>query len=190
MQAYWAYSPSYPVICVSGMFIIVFASLMTATNFIVLVLPIFIVWKLQLPTRQRLIVTVLLSLSLFACIAGLIRDILIVHALRSYDASWSAWAFDFAGVIEVDLGVVSFLADRFFLVSSPWDMADTSAFYSRSAPPLLRSGPLSHITSPACALRLQRSNLSRILILPCFRSNQRTASWLFWSIIAGRLCRR
>ena len=69
-------------------------------------MPISVIWKLQLPRRQRRTLMLLLSLSLFACIAGVIRNVYLGYSLPSYDLLWTSWQYSIAAIVEVDLGVV------------------------------------------------------------------------------------
>ena len=72
-----------------------------------LVLPFFIVGNLRLPLGQRIGVITVLSLSFFACIAGVLRSILTAEWPHTYDEPRVSWKFGFAAVVEVNLGMVS-----------------------------------------------------------------------------------
>ena len=103
----WTLFPTYPYTCRSQRLDLAFASWLTVNDFMVLALPIFVVWRLQLPQRQRRTIIALLSLSLFACIAGVFRNVYIGYSVPTYDLLWTLWEAGVASVIEVNLGVVS-----------------------------------------------------------------------------------
>lgn len=80
-------------------------------DFILLLLPVPIVWALQLPVKQRLAVCGLFFLGFIVCIAGIIQAYYVDYALvSSYDETWDGWPLWVASAIEVDVGIVSVLA--------------------------------------------------------------------------------
>lgn len=77
-------------------------------DFILLLLPVPIVWALQLPVKQRLAVCGLFFLGFIVCIAGIIQAYYVDYALvSSYDETWDGWPLWVASAIEVDVGIVS-----------------------------------------------------------------------------------
>lgn len=95
----------------------VFGILATITDFMVLVVPIPIVWQLQLPIKQRVAVISIFSVSFFACISGIIRAVYMAVYARSHDQLWDSYAMGLTAGLELNLGIVCpFL---FFLEISP-----------------------------------------------------------------------
>lgn len=77
-------------------------------DFALLLLPLPIVWKLQLSLKQRIAVCGLFFLGFIVCIAGIIQAYYVNKALvHSYDETWTGWPLWIASAIEVDLGIVS-----------------------------------------------------------------------------------
>lgn len=93
---------------------LVFGIFNTINDFMVLALPIPIVWKLQLPIKQRIAVISIFSISFFACIAGIIRVAYSKVYVQSYDQSWDSYGMGLAAGIELNLGVVRFFLCSFF----------------------------------------------------------------------------
>lgn len=72
------------------------------------VLPIPIIMRLQMPLRQRIGVSILLSLGFVATIAGSIRTYYTWKSLiESWDETWNAYPLWIAAAVELDLGLVS-----------------------------------------------------------------------------------
>lgn len=78
----------------------------TMNDFMLLALPMPMVWKLQLPIKQRIAVISILSISFLACIAGIIRVAYSNSYVRSYDQPWDAYNMGLAAGVELNLGVV------------------------------------------------------------------------------------
>ena len=73
---------------------------------LLLILPIPIVWQLQMPKSQRLMVIGIFSLSVFACIAGLVRVYYTARVARSYDVGWEGYGEGMASILELNLGII------------------------------------------------------------------------------------
>ena len=57
-----------------------------------IILPIPIVWKLELPLRQRIAVISIFFLGLIVCAAGIMKLLFIIQAMiLSYDSTWVGW---------------------------------------------------------------------------------------------------
>lgn len=94
-----------------------FAIITVLLDFILLFLPMPIVWTMQLPLKQRLAVCGLFFLGFIVCIAGIVQVYYIDVALvSSFDETWDGWPLWVASAIEVDIGVVS---DPFLLQELP-----------------------------------------------------------------------
>jgi hypothetical protein len=79
----------------------------TITDFCVVVLPIPVVLKLQLPRRQQIILVGLFGAGFVTVVAGIFR-IYYTHRLNiSYDKTWFASPLWISGTIELYLGIVS-----------------------------------------------------------------------------------
>ena len=67
-----------------------FSILTIFLDFIILLLPIPIVWKLQLPLKQRLAVMSLFGAGIIVCVAGIVHAYFVDLALvKSYDETWT-----------------------------------------------------------------------------------------------------
>lgn len=97
----------------------VFGTFNTIIDFILLALPIPMVWKLQLPIERRIAVVSVLSISFLACIAGIIRTIYSNSYVRSYDQPWDAYGMGLAAGVELNLGVVRPFSCFFFFQIRP-----------------------------------------------------------------------
>ncbi|PTU22020.1 hypothetical protein P175DRAFT_0508898 [Aspergillus ochraceoroseus IBT 24754] len=77
------------------------------TDILIVLIPIRTFWMLKLPTREKLLLTGLMSLGLLACIASAIR---IYYAYRmfygSYDVSWEVYQVWFWILVEINLAVI------------------------------------------------------------------------------------
>ena len=60
-------------------------------DFVMIILPIPIVWKLKLPVRQRMIVILLFCLGIIVVIAGGLKLLFLVSMNRSIDKTWGGW---------------------------------------------------------------------------------------------------
>lgn len=59
-------------------------------DFVILLLPVPIVWGLQLPKKQRLAVVALFGAGIIVCIAGIVHAYFVNVALvQSYDETWT-----------------------------------------------------------------------------------------------------
>ena len=106
IRASWDIFPDYAYFCISDSSIIVFGILNAVTDFVVLGLPIPIVWSLQLPVETRAAVIALFSLSALACAAGILRTVYSAYWADSYDLSWNTWALGVAAMVELNLGII------------------------------------------------------------------------------------
>lgn len=98
--------PAYDYHCVLPESILVFSTIYMVQDFLVLAIPIPIVWQLQLPKKQRVATIILFSLSFFVCIAAVFRTFYSTGWAVSYDESWVTWELGIATVVELNLAVV------------------------------------------------------------------------------------
>ncbi|KAI1494814.1 hypothetical protein F5X96DRAFT_466158 [Biscogniauxia mediterranea] len=80
----------------------------TITDFVVVLLPIRTIIGLELPAKQRIIVTGLFGVGLFASAAGIARTYFtwILTTSTDRDTTWNAWAVWLASTIELNLGII------------------------------------------------------------------------------------
>ena len=103
-----------------------FSVLTIFLDFIILFLPVPIVWSLQLPKKQRIAVLGIFGAGIVVCVAGVVHAYFVDQALvKSYDETWtgygdilsfmpcsalipcSRWPLWICSAVEVDLGIVS-----------------------------------------------------------------------------------
>ena len=114
LKAYWdfvppTWHPHYPYKCRNiGNFFFISSIVNTVQDFVMIILPIPIVWKLELPLRQRIAVISVFFLGLIVCAAGIMKLLFIIQAMiLSYDSTWVGWVRR-AG--PVDFQSLTFLA--------------------------------------------------------------------------------
>lgn len=77
------------------------------SDFLLLLMPIPIVWTLQLSLKQRIAVLTLFAIGFIVCIAGIVQAVYVNEALvKSYDETWVGWPLWITSAIEVDLGIL------------------------------------------------------------------------------------
>lgn len=78
----------------------------TVSNFVVVFMPIPIIWNTQMPVGRRMKVTALLTLGLLACSAGIVRTIYTARYTASRDKTWDIIPVLIASTVELNLGIV------------------------------------------------------------------------------------
>ncbi|EGD88723.1 hypothetical protein H112_03641 [Trichophyton rubrum D6] len=78
----------------------------TATDIIVIVLPIPSVMSLSLPTRQRIILILLFGAGFGVCIAGGVRAYYTYRLNIAHDKTWEAYYLWISGTVELYVGVI------------------------------------------------------------------------------------
>jgi hypothetical protein len=125
----------------------------TFTDFLVVILPIPLVWGLRLPRRQQIILVLLFGAGFMVTIAGCVRTVHTYRVSISYDQTWMAFPVWISSSVELYVGVVSYL-------NSCNDFSDsrkqigasvppTRKFFSRYIPKLLGSSILSQSRTAA-----------------------------------------
>jgi hypothetical protein len=91
LSAFWEPLATYPYTCIDeGKLMLSFSIITIFLDFILLFLPIPLVWGLQLPKKQRLAVLALFSAGIIVCIAGVVHAYYVDQALvKSYDETWT-----------------------------------------------------------------------------------------------------
>lgn len=79
------------------------------SDFFVVLIPIPVVAKLQLRTKQRIIVISLFATGFAVCIVGIVRAALAVIAVQpdKWDILWDEYSAFMAGAVELYVGLVS-----------------------------------------------------------------------------------
>ena len=96
-----------------------FGIITVALDFILLLLPLPIVWRLDLAFKQRIAVSGLFCLGFIVCIAGIVQVCYVDIALiKSYDETWDGWPLWVASAIEVDCGIVSQISSNLWFCLS------------------------------------------------------------------------
>lgn len=81
------------------------------TDFLATVLPMPLIWNLKLPARQRIAVISIFGLGIVVNVAGSIRTVYVWKSMvASYDTTWVGWPVLLAAAVEINLGLVCFLA--------------------------------------------------------------------------------
>lgn len=110
MEGYWNILLAYTgkAKCMDeGLVTLVAGVINCVSDLMVTVLPIPIIMRLNMPMKQRIGVTVLLSVGVIVTIAGIIRTYYIWKALvDTYDETWYSYPLWICAAIEIDLAVV------------------------------------------------------------------------------------
>ncbi|KAK8855978.1 integral membrane protein [Apiospora arundinis] len=78
----------------------------TFTDFVVVLLPIITVMKLQLTSRHRLVVIGLFSLGFLACGVGVFRTYITYHMTVDYDLTYHAGSVFWSSAVELNTGII------------------------------------------------------------------------------------
>ena len=113
LKAFWTPLATFKYTCIDeGNYMLSFSIITIFLDFILLLLPVPIVWTLQLSRKQRVAVCGLFFMGFIVCIAGIIQAYYVNKALiHSYDETWEGWPLWVASAVEVDLGIVSIPSD-------------------------------------------------------------------------------
>jgi hypothetical protein len=113
LSAQWTVSFE-PQKCVNmEVFLLVAGILNTLSDFLVVLLPIPVVLKLQLPRRQLIVVTMLFGAGFLVCAAGGARTWFTYMLTSSFDATWYGYRASLSSSVELYIGIVSL----FYLIS-------------------------------------------------------------------------
>lgn len=120
LKALFDLEPTYPYACNINSHLLSFAASVanTITDFFTTLIPITIVAKLHLPTRQRIAIMTIFALGATVNIAGALRTYYDHQSMivTNLDRSWVGWPTCVCGVVEIGLGVVRYFP--FFLFMS------------------------------------------------------------------------
>lgn len=108
VHAYWDLEPQYPHTCLNKGAIVFSASTINIfTDVLTTLLPMPLIWKLQMPARQRLAVMAIFGLGIIVDVAGAIRTYYVWESMiASYDETWKGWPVLLAATVEINLGLV------------------------------------------------------------------------------------
>lgn len=108
IHAMWTYPPVQGARCIDeGKWTFACGITNTFADLLVVVLPIPIIAKLQLPLRKRIGSIALVSLGFLVCIAGIIRAYFVWLLIHSYDITWNGYGTFVAATVEIHIGLVS-----------------------------------------------------------------------------------
>ncbi|PVH95561.1 hypothetical protein DM02DRAFT_617820 [Periconia macrospinosa] len=90
-----------------GVIIVVIVVISTLQDFVICALPIFLVWNLQIPKRQKTALIALFGMGVITCICGVMRTYYAIYVYYfTYDITWYAYYGWIWTAVEADLGVV------------------------------------------------------------------------------------
>ncbi|EED18206.1 integral membrane protein [Talaromyces stipitatus ATCC 10500] len=100
--------PDYPYHCIDGNAVVIAASVINVcTDFMTTVVPMPLIWKLQLPRRQRLAVIAIFGIGITVTIASSVRTYYAwMNTFGSYDATWYGWATGLSASVEINMGLI------------------------------------------------------------------------------------
>ncbi|KAM5451801.1 hypothetical protein MaudCBS49596_003629 [Microsporum audouinii] len=107
ISAYWTLSTK-PQDCINETAHLLGGGILnTVTDLCVVFLPFPTVMSLRLPTRQRVMLSILFGAGFIVCIAGCFRAYFLHKLNTSYDKTWAGYPLWISGTIEMYLGVIA-----------------------------------------------------------------------------------
>lgn len=142
IKAYWEISPKYPHKCLNDGDIVFAASVINIfTDFLVIALPMPLIWSLKLPARQRLAVISIFGLGIIVNVAGSVRTVYVWKSMVvGYESTWLGWPVLVAAAVEINLGLVR-CKDTDQLLSRLTQRHQSDLFISPSPPSPNRNLP-------------------------------------------------
>lgn len=109
INSYWASDPNHRAGCFEENGPLIISSAINIfTDIWLVVLPIPILWKLHLPSRQRVILIILMSLGILVCVAGIVRIYYLIETLlQTYDVTWEGYTVWLWTSVEIQLGIIT-----------------------------------------------------------------------------------
>ncbi|OJJ02103.1 hypothetical protein ASPVEDRAFT_132551 [Aspergillus versicolor CBS 583.65] len=108
-----------PSKCVNiNIFYLANAALNILTDLLTYTLPIRVIFKLQMPRKQKVALALILSLGLFACVSSIIRITYIPEMLSSSDATWAISGAMYWSAIEINIGILAASIPSFKAIAS------------------------------------------------------------------------
>ncbi|KAF8250936.1 hypothetical protein K440DRAFT_540369 [Wilcoxina mikolae CBS 423.85] len=108
-EAYWGTQSLRPKECMNEtVLLLCFTMTNLITDIWLVVVPVPTLYKLQLPFKQRLILMILMSLGLVACVASLVRGYYLYKTLvTTYDVTWEGYNIWLWTAVEVHLFIIT-----------------------------------------------------------------------------------
>jgi hypothetical protein len=119
------------------------------TDIMVVIVPIYVVWKLQLKRRQKIAVVCLFGLGFCSVAAGIARTYFMYLCTVSWDQIWLSYPVWMMSAIELYVGIVSNPSQHHY----PLTTAQTNQ-PDRSVPAFPQRNPSSPPTCPPCSAPL------------------------------------
>ena len=162
LSAYWDINPQYSYSCVDiGILTLICGILNILTDFVCLFLPLPIIWNIQRPKKQRLLILVMFAVGFLTCMAGIIRTIYADIALRkTYDMTWWLFPLHFTTALEIDIGLVSHPLVCYRNIQNIW----LNTHYSKSVRPSRHSAPYFSIASPMITREIKFQ--TKLIVVP------------------------
>ncbi|KAL2826423.1 hypothetical protein BDW59DRAFT_171819 [Aspergillus cavernicola] len=105
--------------CVNiNVFYLANAALNILTDLLTYTLPIRVIFKLQMPRKQKIALVLILCLGLFACVSSIIRITFIPKMLSSSDATWAISGAMYWSAIEINIGILAASIPSFKAIAS------------------------------------------------------------------------
>ncbi|KAE8358075.1 hypothetical protein BDV27DRAFT_163926 [Aspergillus caelatus] len=109
LKAYWDLNPTYPYTCIDGRAFIFSVSIINiVTDLLCTLIPMTLIWKLQMKTRQKIAVGYLFGLGVLINIAGSLRTYYYCQSIKSPlgDSTWLGFPTFICSSIEIGLGLI------------------------------------------------------------------------------------
>ncbi|KAG2413164.1 hypothetical protein HFD88_002353 [Aspergillus terreus] len=114
-----AWASTKPGKCVNiNIFYLANAALNILTDLMTYTLPLGVIFKLQMPVKQKVALGMILCLGLFACVSSIIRITYIPEMLRSSDATYAISGAMYWSVIEINVGIFASSIPSFKAIAS------------------------------------------------------------------------
>ncbi|KAL4789236.1 hypothetical protein BDV19DRAFT_383279 [Aspergillus venezuelensis] len=94
------------------------AALNILTDLLTYTLPVRVIFRLQMPRKQKIALVFILCLGLFACVSSIIRITYIPQMLWSNDATWAISGAMYWSVIEINIGILAASIPSFKAIAS------------------------------------------------------------------------
>ncbi|KAL4891843.1 hypothetical protein BDV59DRAFT_59238 [Aspergillus ambiguus] len=114
-----AWASTKPGKCVNiNVFYLANAALNILTDLMTYTLPLGVIFKLQMPVKQKVALAMILCLGLFACVSSIIRITYIPAMLTSADATYAISGAMYWSVIEINVGILASSIPSFKAIAS------------------------------------------------------------------------
>lgn len=146
-STYWTLSFAHQPECISETKNLLAAGILnTIGDLVVVILPIPIIWRLQLPIQQQIIIILLFGAGILVTIASVLRTYYLYQVSSGWDKTWHASPAWISSSVELYVGIMC--------ASLP----ATKKFFGRFSPRLFGTSTLSHEQSYTRATRPSAGN--------------------------------